>query len=174
MQAAAEDLNINLEVIYAEMNYIRMKEIAVEVATRESPPDYLIIDNYKLMAGNIIKAVHATGVKVFLMANGLTQAQMHLFGGPREKYPNWIGELTPDNRTVGKKFANILITTALQGEKRAGDGKLHLIAISGDNQTPAGLQRVNGLFDEVSLHPESSAHLQKAAYRHTHHCCQFR
>lgn len=47
MEPAAEDLDINLEVIYADMNHIRMKEIGQEVANRMNPPDYLIIDNYK-------------------------------------------------------------------------------------------------------------------------------
>ncbi len=150
MNAAAKDLNINLEVIYSKMNHIRMKEIAEDVANRENPPDYLIIDNYKLMAGKMIKAIHPTGVKVFLMANALSSEQLQAFGKPREKYPNWIGELEPDNHAVGKHLAKILISNSLNSGKRASDGKLHLIALAGDNQTPAGLQRIDGLLEEVS------------------------
>ena len=153
MQAAAEDLNIDLEVIYADMNHIRMKEIAIEVANRENPPDYLIIDNYKLMAGKIIQAIEPTNVKVFVMANGLTKEQLTEFGRPREKYPNWIGQLTPDNHFVGFQTAQLLIQESLKHNSGTADGTLNLIALSGDAKTPAGLQRLDGLVDAVSLFP---------------------
>lgn len=153
MEAAAEDLNIDLEVMYADMNHIRMKEIAIEVANRENPPDYLIIDNYKLMAGKIIKDLEGTGVKVFLMANGLTEEQLKEFGRPREKYLHYIGELTPDNHFIGFQTAKFLIQESFKKGNVNADGKLNLIALSGDNKTPAGLQRVDGMLKAVSLFP---------------------
>lgn len=154
MKAAADDLDINLEVVYAEMNHIRMKEMAEKIATREKRPDYLIIDNYKLMAGEIIKSVNKSGVKIFLMANGLTEEQALEFGKPREKYANWIGELTPDNHYAGQQLAKALIDRSLAQGTKAKDSKLHMIALSGDYVTPAGLQRIDGLREEVSGYPD--------------------
>lgn len=149
MDAVADELRIDLEVIYADMNHIRMKEIALEVTNRENPPDYLIIDNYKLMAGSILQAIEPTGIKVFLMANGLTRAQQKKYGKPREKYKNWIGELTPNNYFIGLKTAEALIQKSTEKEKITAGGEFNLIALSGDNKTPAGVQRVNGLLKAV-------------------------
>lgn len=154
MNAAAEDLDIDLEVIHANMNHIRMKEIAIEVAHRENPPDYLIIDNYKLIAGTILKAIDDTGIKVFLMANGLTSKQSAIHGRPREIYQNWIGELTPDNHLVGFRTANHLIEEAAKHDHLLHNDTLNLIVLSGDDQTPAGLQRIDGLLEAVANYPD--------------------
>ena len=38
MKAAAHDLNLDLEILYAERNHIRMQQQAAEVSQRKSPP----------------------------------------------------------------------------------------------------------------------------------------
>src|SRR5215470_10349387 len=41
MQAAAQELNMDLDVMYSERNHILMQQQAVEVASRKIHPDYL-------------------------------------------------------------------------------------------------------------------------------------
>ncbi len=154
MAAAADDLNINLEVIYAEMNHVKMTRLATDVANRPHPPDYLIVDNYKLQGGDMIQAADAAGVKVFLMANGLNEELVAEFGTPREKFSHWIGELTPDNHFAGYHLTKTLIDQALAQGGKAGDGTLHLLAVAGDHVTPAGLQREAGLAQAVAEYPD--------------------
>ena len=55
MQAAAENLNIDLEVIYSERNHVLMQQQAMEVASRTAHPDYLIVVNEKLAAGKMVE-----------------------------------------------------------------------------------------------------------------------
>lgn len=150
MQAAAEDLQIDVEVLYAEMDHLKMVKMVKEVVNRPRPPDYLIVDNYKMQGGTMIREADAAGVKVFLMANGLNEKQTEEFGRPREKYPRWIGELTPDNKFAGYQLAKALINQALAAGVTTSDGKLHLAAISGDLVTPASVQRVAGLKQAVA------------------------
>ncbi|MGI0115326.1 ABC transporter substrate-binding protein [Zooshikella sp. RANM57] len=147
MRAAADDLNIELEVLYAQMDYMYMKSIAVSVANRQVKPDYLIIDNYKLAAGKIIKTLSESKIKIFLMANGLTKEQASIYGNPREIYPNWIGELTPDNYYAGYQLAKSTIDYFLSHNNNIN---VNILALSGDQATPASIARVNGLKKAIS------------------------
>lgn len=66
MRAAADDLEIVLEVQYAEMNHLRMVEMAKGVIHRPRPPDYLIVDNYNAgfqLAARLIAEIERKGVK---------------------------------------------------------------------------------------------------------------
>ena len=67
MQAAAQDLNMDLEVLYSERNHILMQYQAVEVASRKTHPDYLIVVNEKLAAGKMIEVADAAGIKTVMI-----------------------------------------------------------------------------------------------------------
>ncbi len=47
MRASAEDLGVDLEVIYGNRNHIQSKNDAVKVIMREKLPDYLFVINIK-------------------------------------------------------------------------------------------------------------------------------
>lgn len=154
MQAAADDLGMELEILQTDRNHLKAVRLAKEVVQRATPPDYLIVVNEKTVADHMIQAADAAGVKVFLMINGFLGEQAVAMGAPREKYPNWIGELIPNNQHAGYQEANILIEYALAHEKRVADGKLHLLGISGDQVTHASVERVKGLEQAVVEYPQ--------------------
>ncbi|WP_268934991.1 ABC transporter substrate-binding protein [Spartinivicinus ruber] len=174
MHAAAQDLNINLEVLYAGMDYMTMRRMAESVANRDVKPDYMIIDNYKRMGGKIIKSTSQSQVKIFLMANGLTEEQAFILGQPRENYPNWIGELTPDNYFAGYQLAKAMIEDYQRREPKNVEKTINIIALSGDTATPASIERVNGLkgavlkYSNVDIKQVIPCNWQKQeAYRRT-------
>ncbi|MDM8529441.1 ABC transporter substrate-binding protein [Anaerolineales bacterium HSG24] len=158
MQATAEDLDINLEILYSERDHLVMQEQALEVATRDNPPDYLLVVNEKLVADKMVKVADEAGVKLFIMLNSFVDDQVTEMGEPREKYPNWIGSLIPDNHAAGYAIAKSIIEQGLANDVMAEDGTLHIIAVTGDRVTPASVQRVDGLeealaeYDNVTLH----------------------
>ena len=158
MKEAARQFNIDLEVIYAERDHLRMQQQAREVAKRPHPPDYLIVVNEKLAADEMVKAADSAGLKVLVMSNGFTGEQAIQMGSPRKKYKNWIGSLVPDNRFGGYQIAKRIIELA-KNMSAAKDGRLRLLAISGDPVTPALTQRVDGLKKAVSEH--SNVELQQ-------------
>ena len=47
MKAAADQLDIRLEVVYANRDRIRMVELARTIAARPAPPDYVVLVNEK-------------------------------------------------------------------------------------------------------------------------------
>ncbi len=146
MKAAAEDLNIDLEILYAERDHLKLARLVQEVSNRKNKPDYLILVNEMKQGGNQLKAAMNAGIKTFMMLNTLVENDtVQKYGVPREKYKDWIGTLIPDNRYAGYQIAKSLIDKALKKGFLAKDGKLHIVGMAGDFVTPAAIERNEGL-----------------------------
>ncbi len=154
MNAAAEDLSIDLEILYSDRNHIKMQRHAKEVSSRKNPPDYLIVVNEKRSAESMVIDADQAGIKVFVMLNRFEGKQSIRMGQPRGKYKNWIGSLIPDNYYAGYKIAKLLIEDSLKAGVKAPDSLLHLLAYSGDDVTLASVERVKGLRQAVSEYPD--------------------
>ncbi|WP_028864024.1 ABC transporter substrate-binding protein [Psychromonas aquimarina] len=154
MKAAANDLDIDLEVLYAERNHLNLDRLMEKVKSREQKPDYLIIVNEKNRGTAQLEIAMAAGIKTFMMLNALTKSEeIEKMGVPRGKHANWIGSLVPDNYYAGYQVAKTLIDKALQSDKTASDGKLHILGYAGDFVTPAAVLRNKGLKAAVSEYP---------------------
>lgn len=154
MLAAAEDLEIELDVIYAERDPVRMVENARRVIARSKRPDYVVTVNEKLVAGEILRLTANTGIKVFLINNTLSADEQAALGKPRQGIPHWLGSLVPNNEDAGYQMANQLIQAGRKGH--LGTGTLSLFAINGDRSTAAGLEREAGLRRAVTENKDVS------------------
>lgn len=150
MQASANDLGIELEVMYAERNHLKMPRFTKEIAARKTKPDYLVVVNEKLVAGNMLETADEAQIPTFLMLNGLSEEQQDKFGTPRDKLKNWIGTLIPDNASAGYLIAKHTIESAKKQLASKSKGDLGLVAIAGDPATPASVQRVQGLQEALN------------------------
>jgi len=151
MEAAAEDLNIDLEILYAERNHIKLTRLVHKVVKRKDKPDYLIIVNEMKQGGIQLKAAVDNGIKIFMMLNTLEEPEnLDQYGIPREKHKDWIGSLIPDNRFAGYRIAKTVIDTASQQGALTKDGKLYIVGLAGDYVTPAALERNEGLKNAVA------------------------
>lgn len=151
MQAAAVDLDIDLEIIYAERNHVLMREQAQAVAARATPPDVVIVVNEKLAAAEMVKTLDKAGIKVFILLNTFVDDQIGEMGRPRQKFPGYLGSLVPDNKVAGYLLARQLFDKARQ-QGVGKDGRMKVVAITGDHVTPAAIARNAGLqqaIDEV-------------------------
>jgi ABC-type sugar transport system substrate-binding protein len=147
MQPAAQQLDIGLEVLYAERDHLKMIELAKEVAARGKKPDYLLIVNEKLAGGEMLKLADQAGIKTLIAFNTFEGAQAEEFGKPRKKYRHWLGSLTPNAEDAGRLTAEELVKQAVRHGTLADDGKLHVALIGGDKATPTGVQRLQGAVD---------------------------
>ena len=154
MKAAAADLDIDLEILYCDRNHIKMRRAAESVIHRTSPPDYLIVVNEKLSAEPVVMDADRAGIKVFVILNRFEGDQHQKMGDPRKRYKNWIGSLVPDNAHAGYETAKLLIDQSLASGVLAPDGRLHMIAYSGDYVTPASVERIAGLKQALSRYPD--------------------
>lgn len=154
MRAAAEDLGVDLEIIYSERNHLLMQRQARDLAARPDPPDYAIVVNEKLAADEMVRVLDRAGIKVFVLLNAFSGDQAKEMGRPREKYRLWIGSLVPDNQAAGYTIAKRIIEKAMQAGLYAVDGRIHLVAITGDYVTPAAIDRNIGLELAVKEYPK--------------------
>ncbi len=154
MSAAAEDLEIDLEIIYSSRNHIKMIQLAEQVIARKTPPDYLIVVNEKLSAERIIRDADRAGIKTFLILNRFENEQRQRMGAPRIRYQHWIGSLIPDNQYAGYQLASSLIEKTRDAELTDRRGKIQIIGLSGDYATQASVERVEGLKLAVAEHPD--------------------
>ncbi|MDG3085116.1 ABC transporter substrate-binding protein [Vibrio hannami] len=161
MQASAEDLGIEFEVIYSNRNHKKVVRQAKEVVNRETPPDYILTGNEKGSAGGVIEVAESAGVKVFLFNNPfVSKSDRAHFGQPRDKYVMWIGQYSVNNFFAGYKMGEALIKQGIEKNLFAPDKTLHIVAISGSRNTHASSARVAGLEAVIGAYSERAKLLQ--------------
>jgi ABC-type sugar transport system substrate-binding protein len=144
MRAAAHQLNVDVEIVYSGRNHRTLLELGMATVYSASPPDYLIIVNEEAAATPVVEAANAAGIKTFLLSNAFNGAEAEKYGTPRTVLPNWIGSLTPDMGAAGARMAKALVEDGLRQQRVSADGKLHLLALGGDERTPNSIERTQG------------------------------
>jgi ABC-type sugar transport system substrate-binding protein len=148
MSAAAKDLGIDLEIFYAERNFLRQVTIMREIAKQESKPDYVVIVNEKLIASRLLNISEEHNIKTFMILNKLNDEQVRYEGLPRQIRKNWLGTLIPNNIDAGYMIADSLLKEI--GHKKS---EIKLFAIAGNRATPASVERVQGLEKVLAENP---------------------
>lgn len=151
--AAANDLDIDLEILNARGDHLRMIELAQEVAARPVKPDYFLINNEKGTAGRMLEAAAAVGMKTLVIMSTFDPPEVRRYGRPRAKYANFLGTLRPDNERAGFELACLLIEAA----RARFAAPVRLLAISGAKATQAATDRNRGLEQALTLAPADVA-----------------
>jgi len=151
MQAAADDLNITLEVLYADRNHIKMIGLAKRVAGRSKVSDYVIMVNEKIAGKEMLLFFENTGSKIFFIHNGLTDKQRKDIGNERVNIKNWIGTIVTDEYQAGYKLIKGLYHYAKTPPK--------ILGITGTKATPVSLIRLQGVEDYI-LESGRGKHIQ--------------
>jgi ABC-type sugar transport system substrate-binding protein len=143
MAAAAEDLDIELDVIHTNRDRIAMVDAARNLAQSDNLPDYVVIVNELQQAPLMLEALEATGVPVFILLNRMTPEQREAYASSGRDLSQLIASIVPDNEIAGYEMAISLIDEA----RRLGldnDG-ITFMALLGDAATPAALAREAGM-----------------------------
>ncbi|QBG37174.1 ABC transporter substrate-binding protein [Litorilituus sediminis] len=151
MQAAADDLDIQLTTIYAYRNHILMKSLVEEILRHD--PDYVILVNEKGIAVNIAKQIAQHKVAIFMLLNDLDKAALNALSAEDKGFI--VGSVTPDNYKAGKKLLQRLVA---QGDSLHSSGESvctqKILALQGDYSTPASIAREQGLKDGLLALPK--------------------
>ncbi|MBD3894377.1 ABC transporter substrate-binding protein [Halomonas sp. ML-15] len=142
MQSAADDLDIALDIRYAQRDRHRMQALTREVLSGTSLPDYLVLVNEEQVAVEMLEHAEARGVDVLFLLNGPSAEQRLHTGAPGERYRHWVGVIEPDNFSAGARMASALLASA-PAEPRP----LPTMALLGDTLTPASIGRNGGMLD---------------------------
>ncbi|HEX8439193.1 ABC transporter substrate-binding protein, partial [Archangium sp.] len=150
MQAAAEDLGVDLSVY--EAGHWPGETLTRVRGLLNGPdrPDYLVVSVHRAIGARVIELAEQARVPVFVLNAGLLEKERTRYGGPREHFRYWIGQMLPDDEKAGYELANRLVDEALRRKQVAPDGRVHLIALGGTPVDQATVEREKGLRRAVS------------------------
>ncbi|MEJ0067918.1 MAG: substrate-binding domain-containing protein [Pseudomonadota bacterium] len=138
---AARELGIDVDIRYTKRDYQSAMDITKAFLAEQPPLDYLIVSNDIGAGGPIIKLADQAGVPLILLSNDLDPGDWAEYGEPRTKYRRWLGSIVPDHEGGGYEIAEQILSEA----KRLKSGRpLRLIALGGDAETPASIDRDHG------------------------------
>ncbi|WP_169828864.1 ABC transporter substrate-binding protein [Marinobacterium jannaschii] len=151
MQAAASDLDIELEVLYAQRNRLQMKQLGIAATQRPLPPDYLILVNEEQAAVDILEAAADSQIPTLMLLNDFLPSQRQRVGFPGGKHPHLLGAVTPDNYAAGRRMMQALAKCSRENNPDSSDH--HILMIAGDRLTPASIDRNNGAIAALESDP---------------------
>jgi ABC-type sugar transport system substrate-binding protein len=143
VEVAAGQLHVSFSKVDCGRTAERFLECGRALAREARPPDYVLLPDYMDAARELVPALDGAGVRVFLVAEGLSGAARAVLGGPRQNHPNWLGEILPDDTEAGYLLAKTLVRAGREAGIGAGRGKIQVGILSGD-QSSAGLARFRG------------------------------
>lgn len=141
MHNAADDLEINLNVKYANRNHILMKDLIRE-AIKENP-DYLVLVDEKSVSGDFLTKINTKNIPIFFLLNPPSPNKLVVL---KEHGLNIIGSISPDNQNVGRMLAQDLF----EEHKTHSAEPANMLALLGDYSTSASIERTKGLMDYLS------------------------
>lgn len=149
MEAAANDLDIELVTIFAFRNHILMKSLIEQVVAQK--PKYVVIVNEKGIALPMVKQLASRGIASFMLLNNLSNSEIASLTDKEERL--LVGSVVPNNYNVGRKLLNDLVLRYQSlNDDISLDSDISLFALRGDYTTPASLARTKGLTDAIKEH----------------------
>ncbi|SMF12128.1 ABC transporter substrate-binding protein [Pseudobacteriovorax antillogorgiicola] len=153
-EKAAQDLSVSYRIHIAGdyipekmenlIGYMKALDDAIN-----SQPDYLITYVVRQETIRLLERTKSTKTKVFLINAAIPEEELVHVGRPRDRFPNWLGHMHPDDEKAGYDLAKNLITIAQQDFT----GSLEMIALSGSKESSPGYLRAEGLKQAVKDHP---------------------
>jgi ABC-type sugar transport system substrate-binding protein len=153
MQAAADQFGYDLIVYDSDRDSKKMIESAQKVFALDPAPDFIIAVNEYQQGTRIVLEAEERDIPVIMLLNDLTEEQKNNYGRPGEEIDNLIFSLVPDNERAGYDIAMSLIDAARLARDNHQSAPLCLLSIAGDRNTPASLQRLQGLDHALSRFP---------------------
>ena len=144
MQAVAEDLDINLEVQAGKTatgGTYMIKKNGLRLLNRSELPDYFITGYWPGATNQLIEDADKKGVGFFVFNTAISATDEAVIGKPREKYPQWIGHMYPDDIHTGYLLAESLVSAAKPG----ADGKVSVAGLNGNKDSAVSAKRAEGL-----------------------------
>ncbi|MFL5354927.1 ABC transporter substrate-binding protein [Archangium sp.] len=144
MRAAANDLGIDF-VDHAVGHWPgEILEQARQVLSGPGKPDYLLVTLHRGTGPGLLEEAERADVPVFVINTGLLPEDRARYGGPRQHFAHWLGQMQPDDVEAGRQLA-VLLLEAARARARAPDAPVRLVALEGRRGDGSALLREEGL-----------------------------
>lgn len=150
MEAAAEDLDIELTTLFAQRDHILMKQMAKEVVQYQ--PDYAIVVNEKGAGLSVVQELAAHNIPILMLLNGFTNGELESLSVNKRKLI--LGSLIPNNFLVGQKLLADLFAIHQDRLPSGVNKKLNVLALQGDYRSAAALERKRGMESFINDTPQ--------------------
>lgn len=155
--AASEDLGIDLDIHYADGNFVLLlQQVEETISNEETRPDGMIFHNWKGKGEEMLHIAEKYGVESFAFNAGFPENSP--VGKPREKYKHWIGLMHPDDEHAGYLLGRSLIEAAGKLPDRKNNDAIEMVALEGNRMSEASNLRTKGLKRALSEHPDVKLH----------------
>ncbi len=145
MQAAADDLNIDLRIYRAEFDH-RAQISQFEHAIVTDGIQGALFGDFRQNGLRLMERAERHKIPVLLFNTPLSFDNLAKSGGgPRQRYRYWIGELVPDEPATGYQLAQQLHRIARSRSPTQPPPVLEMIGISGDLSDNSSLERIREL-----------------------------
>lgn len=163
-KAVADDLGVTLVPYYVESDQLRYRKMVASLKGphNAAPVDGLIFLNMKQQDRALLEAVQEAAVPAISNVLSMDYAKV---GAPRDRFPEWIGEIVDDEEDNGYQLALRLIDAARARGLHAPDGTLHVVAIQGKASDSAAIRRARGLERALAEQDDVTFHQSFYAYR---------
>lgn len=151
MRYAAEDLNIQLDVRYAETRF-NVADITEEVVRSKHKPDYIVFIYQYAQSLEALKIAEQAGVKSFMFNTNIVKQEQKLAGDIGVRFKHWIGHSYPSIRTSGQDLAKHVFELA-NAKNTEEDKRHYLLALHGSRDSAAAGENRSGLESAVSASP---------------------
>ncbi|MFC6657820.1 hypothetical protein ACFQEX_21290 [Roseibium salinum] len=108
MAAAAADLDVELEILYADRQLYRMEALLQQRLDQGDLPDYFILVNENQAAARLLQLLDGKPSKIFFLLNKLTAKQMMMLERRNITMDNIVASIIPDNEIAGYDMAQSL------------------------------------------------------------------
>lgn len=149
MHAAADELGMTLRVEYSQRDPLLAMSQARTLLNGPQPPDYLVLVNEQYVAPQIMRLAQGTGVKLFLVNNGLTPSQAGSIQAQPGTYGQLLGTLTANDQQAGLRMLKEMVALLPRDNE-----PIDLVAFSGVKTTPASQLREEGMRRALADHPQ--------------------
>ncbi|HGA2315645.1 TPA: ABC transporter substrate-binding protein [Pseudomonas putida] len=149
MQAAADELGMTLRVEYSERDAALAMSQARAILKGPQRPDYLVLVNEQYVAPEIIRLSQGTGVKLFVVNNGLTASQARSIQAQPDKYGQVLGTLTSNDQQAGFRMLHEMVALLPRDNE-----PIDLVAFAGVKTTPASQLREEGMRQALADFPQ--------------------
>jgi len=153
MHEAAEDLNLDLEIVYGE-DLVIVSEQAEAVLKRKELPDYLVLTSLRGITEKLMRDADRLGIHTLLFNAGIGNETNQQFRHGAQPLKRWIGQVLPNDQQASQLLAQKLLDASRAAKKHNDNGLIEFIAINGSMRSPASNQREIGLNRFVEQHPE--------------------
>jgi ABC-type sugar transport system substrate-binding protein len=160
-KAVAQTHGFELNIVHTPRKYRNRFDVVNFVKNTldglPTSPDLVITSFWLGSEQKMLAMLSEKNIPTITINSSISAEQLSILGNPREKYPLWLGHISPDDVEVGEQLGELLISHAKQ-QKQCSTArcKVDLFAITGLNYSAVSIQRVDGLKKALIHHRWSS------------------